>query len=663
MGRVSARDLRPEFQRALEGLEPGEVSPVVEVDGHFVLLQFLTDAGERWREARSEGREALAEGELELAVEAFTEALRVADTFSATDYRRARALNNLGAARYAGGNYSRAAELFDEAVGILRTAVGEDHVDVADGLTNLADARQLEGRYRDAESALRDALRIRERVEGPDSEGVARTASRLARTLELEGRPAEAEALYGRSLSIWDAGDSERAHSLMARGAARESLGRHEDAEADYALAHAALESSLGPADRATIDALTRRGNVIHQMGRYAEASAISERILALRWGTPDGDSPLPLLEAGTALLAASSFRDDTFGQLFQEVERAISISDLPGDVYLFVSDVFSEADAGAEAVRVLEAILPKFPGSRLIEYEIGEALARSGNNAGAIERFMAAVEMPSPPGLGFEDGSRELSMFHRRLGDMHVSNSNFESAAAAYDAAIALDPDNAEARIGRAGIYLVSNETEAAVAQYNRVLSDDADNVRAVVGLAEAQIQLQRFDEAIDAAQAALALDADNPTALFHRGTARLRSGNAEAAQEDLKRYRQLEAESRESEERSRVARAASDEADEAWQSATPEAAVDVLATAINENPDASPLYLDLAHILLRLDRPDEAVDVLESVIAQGLDDDFVVHHVLARAHDRTGNTERAEEYRSRYLAGLVSQLTARFQ
>ena len=65
MGLVQLSDLKPEFQRALDGLPPGRVSPVTRVDGEFVLLQRLNPDEANWTASNDAGLQAIDQGRYE----------------------------------------------------------------------------------------------------------------------------------------------------------------------------------------------------------------------------------------------------------------------------------------------------------------------------------------------------------------------------------------------------------------------------------------------------------------------------------------------------------------------------------------------------------------------------------------------------------------------
>src|SRR5260370_1454598 len=56
LGSFAIADLRKEFREGLSGLQPGDVSPVLRVNGDYILLQFLKEEETRWEEQMTAGR-------------------------------------------------------------------------------------------------------------------------------------------------------------------------------------------------------------------------------------------------------------------------------------------------------------------------------------------------------------------------------------------------------------------------------------------------------------------------------------------------------------------------------------------------------------------------------------------------------------------------------
>lgn len=87
-------------------------------------------------------------------------------------------------------------------------------------------------------------------------------------------------------------------------------------------------------------------------------------------------------------------------------------------------------------------------------------------------------------------------------LGIRYLSEGNYEEAIIAFTAAIEIDPNRAEAYVGRGDAYVGSGETEdnltAALADYAAALELDETSAAAWLGLADVYIRQRNVDGAI---------------------------------------------------------------------------------------------------------------------------------------------------------------------
>ena len=94
-------------------------------------------------------------------------------------------------------------------------------------------------------------------------------------------------------------------------------------------------------------------------------------------------------------------------------------------------------------------------------------------------------------------------------LGIRYLSDGNYEEAIIAFTAAIEIDPNRAEAYVGRGDTYVASGETEenlsAALADYEAALELDETLVDAWLGLADVYIRLGEYDIAMEVLQEGL--------------------------------------------------------------------------------------------------------------------------------------------------------------
>ena len=91
-------------------------------------------------------------------------------------------------------------------------------------------------------------------------------------------------------------------------------------------------------------------------------------------------------------------------------------------------------------------------------------------------------------------------------LGVRYLSEGNYEEAIIAFTAAIEIDPNRAEAYVGRGDAYIGSGETEdnlaAALADYEEAVALDETNVAAWLGLADVYICRGDYEKALEVLQ-----------------------------------------------------------------------------------------------------------------------------------------------------------------
>ena len=112
---------------------------------------------------------------------------------------RARALSGNGVLAHYQGDYDRAEELSQEALGLSRSL--DDAKGIAEANTGLGLVRRTRGDYRAAERLFQEALTVYEGL--ADDAGVARALDRLALSLVVSGDPDRARALFERSLALF----------------------------------------------------------------------------------------------------------------------------------------------------------------------------------------------------------------------------------------------------------------------------------------------------------------------------------------------------------------------------------------------------------------------------------------------------------------------------
>jgi tetratricopeptide (TPR) repeat protein len=247
IGTVSTSDLSSGYQNALSGLAPGQISPVAQVGGEYVLLQPLDSGESNWLEHTEAGLRALDLGRVDEAEVRLAEALEQAREFGPADYRLNLSLNTLGGIHRLRGNFDEAARLYRAALEVTQRAVGPNHPDLAASLATLGRLYQEQGAYTEAEAAFGRAQAILVDAFGPNHPNVAMGLNDLARLRHSMGNFARAESLYQVALSI--------------------------------------LEQASGPNDSVVAQTLDELAALLREMGRDADAAQVEARGASIRDG------------------------------------------------------------------------------------------------------------------------------------------------------------------------------------------------------------------------------------------------------------------------------------------------------------------------------------------------------------------------------------------
>jgi eukaryotic-like serine/threonine-protein kinase len=202
--------------------------------------------------ARSRGVLAQHAGHPGDARTAYTEALAIARTRSASDERRV--LVDLGLSETELGELDAAKGHLDRALALARTELGEHHPKVAQVQHDLGVVVYRQGHYAEAEQLFRTALAVRAAAYGKDSTDYALTVEAIGNAEIMQDRVAEARADFEQAIRIF--------------------------------------EARLGPEHPDVANAYNDVGSTYHRAGMYALALANQQHVLALREKALGPDHP-----------------------------------------------------------------------------------------------------------------------------------------------------------------------------------------------------------------------------------------------------------------------------------------------------------------------------------------------------------------------------------
>lgn len=241
----------------------------------------------------------------------------------------AKILDSLGTTYSNLGNYARAEELEVQALDILKKRLGPEHTGVATALNNLALIYFNQGKYDQAESLYNRALDIGMKVRGPDDVEVAQDRNNLALLYNKRRKYAEAQSQFEQALDIWKKNLGEEnttvADGLNNLAEVYRKQGKYSEAEP---LARQALaireKNASGPDDPDLAPNLNILGMIYTDEGKYGAAEPLFKRALAIREKAlgPDHEK-LAISLNGLAVLY---YRQGKYTEAEQQFKRALAI-------------------------------------------------------------------------------------------------------------------------------------------------------------------------------------------------------------------------------------------------------------------------------------------------------------------------------------------------
>jgi serine/threonine-protein kinase len=195
-------------------------------------------------------------------------------------------LNVVGMTYVEMGRYENAAPVLDRALALRRSALGNDHIAVAESLESKATLLRWQGQFAGAEGLYREALRIARRAGGQHRERTAQILQGLGLSFNQRGRDREALQIFDEALELTRSGpvsDRVRAEILSSAGVAHRRLEHYSQAEANYREALTIQQRLLGPDHPEVGTLLNNLGVLMNSSGRYAEGETYARQALMVR--------------------------------------------------------------------------------------------------------------------------------------------------------------------------------------------------------------------------------------------------------------------------------------------------------------------------------------------------------------------------------------------
>jgi cellulose synthase operon protein C len=129
-----------------------------------------------------------------------------------------------------------------------------------------------------------------------------------------------------------------------------------------------------------------------------------------------------------------------------------------------------------------------------------------------------------------------------RKKGEIHARKGDLRSALAAFEAALAVDPDLPRGRTATASMKLDLGDVEGAIVDARAAIALDLKDADALLVLGAALLRKSEFDAAVFALESSAALAPDRPLAWTQLGSAYIGRGTKEAAAEAFARALKLD-------------------------------------------------------------------------------------------------------------------------
>lgn len=665
LGEVDVAGLRAEFRRALDGLEPGQVSAPVRVGGQIFLIKWLSREEQTWIGETEAGRRAVQARDYPEAERAFRAAQAATAGFPISDDGRLESLKNLadlyhleedyasaeplllellggiespeatpraawrievlerlGLGYWSQGDYAHAETLYARAVEALETRPEAGDAALASALTNLWIVREARGDDSGAEAPARHAVGLLESVLNPEDPALARALSRLARLLDRPETSGEAEALLRRALNIF--------------------------------------EAAPGPEDPDLLATYQALALVLEHREAYAGAQDLYDRLFGLRWPAfrtlPASDSE-GILRRLVELLRLAPLGPDASAAAEAAFEATLTAAPPGEELGLALGQLLRAYRLDAQAETVLSAVLARFPESRRLHGALASLYVATHRMKAGLAQLEQATSLRDGRRSGAARERIERSDIYRRIGDLEVELSRLEKARAAYETAIELDPENFHARLGLGVVSFWNGQFDDALTAYARAAQIDPAHTEVRLRFAEAYLTVDRFAESVEYASRVLDADPTNHVARFIRMRGLLLLGRSAEARAERDALRRFETEARALEAGRRASASLRESARGALGAGDATGAASLYAELLETYPEATDVYFVLGSLLVRLNRPGEALDTFRKMAELGLDD-FVVHDAVARSYEALGEVDARSRHRTVFLREAYAAL-----
>jgi len=236
--------------------------------------------------------------------------------------------------------------------------------------------------------------------------------------------------------------------------------------------------------------------------GRFPEAIDLYEKLVDL---SPEEDS--------LRLTLAWAYKDsgrlnDAIAVFETLLEKELKKKVFTGFAFDELVKIFKEEKQYDRMVRICERAVSAQPDDVSLLFTLGDAYLLDGLPEKAIEIFKKIIVMEP-----------DASASHLSLGNAHIATGDYESAEAAYEDAITIDPPDADVYYNRLGMtYLRAGEYARAGAAFDKAIGRRGDEPLYHCNRGDVLVMEGKLDDAAAAYEKAAALNPESRGAYLNR-------------------------------------------------------------------------------------------------------------------------------------------------
>jgi tetratricopeptide (TPR) repeat protein len=236
--------------------------------------------------------------------------------------------------------------------------------------------------------------------------------------------------------------------------------------------------------------------------GRFPEAIDLYETLIDLH---PEEDS----LRLKLAWAYKDSGRQDDAVTVFEALlEKELKRKVFTGFAFDELVKIFKEEKQYDRMIGICERAVAAQPDDVSLLFTLGDAYLLNGHPEKAIEVFKNIIVMEP-----------DASASHLSLGNAHIATGDYESAEAAYESAVTIDPPDADVYYNRLGMtYLRAGEYARAGAAFEKAIERRGDEPLYHCNRGDVLVMVGRLEEASASYEKAAGLNPESRGAYLNR-------------------------------------------------------------------------------------------------------------------------------------------------